>query len=227
MRVPAAASLPALLLAGGTRHAPCRASLSPGDSVVVTGAGAVCAVAAKLAALRGFEVKCLASEDDLSFARATIFDPANPEGSLPIEFLPLSGADKDPAALEAAVAEAPGLIVAVDKDWTFTEGQLETFMPEGTKLRHACLMSRNLNGEGMGVWTSAAKRGANGDVWEGGKESVEKMGPVITVMVGRIDDALRKFVDKELAGDRNRHRFVGDTVQVELPLQADHIADPF
>ena len=89
-----------------------------------------------------------------------------PQSAGKLSFLALSGPDKDDVSLEAAIAECEGLILALDSDWTLTAKQLEVFIPsdQDTKLKHVCLMSRNLNGQGMGLFVGASKRGANEDV---------------------------------------------------------------
>jgi len=128
---------------------------------------------ARLAALRGFSTTFIASDKDVELAKRVCYDSVHPEGSIPLQFLALSGEGKDVAALEAAVESAVGLIVALDKDYTITAAQLENFIPDGTRLQHVSLMSRHLNGEGMGFFASAAKRAANACVWDAGSQSVE------------------------------------------------------
>jgi len=173
------------------RHAPCRAvALDAGASVVVGGAGTISFLAARLAAIEGFATTLIAPATDLETARAVMYDTAHPEGSLPLQYLPLSGPGWDGEALTTAVEAAEGLVLCLDKDWTFTEQQLESFIPGvEAKLQHVSLMSRNLNGEGLGFFSSAAKRGANPDVWEATKESVDNYQQAERVVKARAEAA--------------------------------------
>ena len=89
-------------------------------------------------------------------------------GDVPDELTLLSvvGEGADPAAVEAAVTGAKGLIIAFDGEEVVSEAALNVFMPaEGQDLKHVSLLSRNLNGEGMGFFAQAAKRAANAEIW--------------------------------------------------------------
>ena len=47
-----------------------------------------------------------------------------------------------------------------------SDAALDIFMPPtGTNFKHVSLMSRHLNGEGMGFFAKAAKVGANAEIW--------------------------------------------------------------
>ena len=84
------------------------ATLEPGAKVLVTGKGPVMLLAAKLAAVQGFEVSCLlGTEPDM--AERLIGDP-----SLPLTLLPVQGGAADPVKVEEAVKSAEGLIIAFD-----------------------------------------------------------------------------------------------------------------
>ena len=54
------------------------------------------------------------------------------------------------------------------------EQALKVFIPDGreTKLKRCSLMSRYLNGAGMGFFPAAAKAAANGEVWAGDQSAV-------------------------------------------------------
>lgn len=162
-------ALSALALStGAPRHAPC-AALDAGSKVAVVGSGPVAFLTARLAALQGYTTTLMASAADVEYAQAVMYDVD--QKALDLQALSLSGPNRSPEALESAIKGSEGLIFALDKDWTFTEEQLDNFLPrEGsTNVQHVCLMSRNLNGEGMGFWCNAAKRAANPDIWAAGK----------------------------------------------------------
>jgi hypothetical protein len=136
------------------------ATLEAGDPVLVTGKGPVMILAAKLAAIKGFKTTCLLGTDVAS-AQSLV-------GDVPEELTLLSvvGEGADPAAVEAAVTGAKGLIIAFDGEEVVSEAALNVFMPaEGQDLKHVSLLSRNLNGEGMGFFAQAAKRAANAEIW--------------------------------------------------------------
>ena len=55
-----------------------------------------------------------------------------------------------------------------------SDAALDIFMPPtGTNFKHVSLMSRHLNGEGMGFFAKAAKVGANAEIWAGTENVVE------------------------------------------------------
>ena len=67
-----------------------------------------------------------------------------------------------------------GLIVAFDGEQGLPEGPMNVFMPDaGSKLKHVSLMSRYLNGKGMGFTVNAAKIAANAEIWAGSKAAKE------------------------------------------------------
>lgn len=130
-------------------------------------------LAAKLAALRGLKTTCCVAPAEVATSASLIYDDLHPEGSLPLTILPVAGELADPAAIEAAAALADGLIVAFDGERTINEGALNVFMPlEGGNLKRVSLMSRSLNGEGMGFFPTAAKTAANFDIWAAGGRAV-------------------------------------------------------
>ena len=155
-----AASRSGMAFMAGTRASPAQhrapeplmATLEPGAKVLVMGKGPVMLLAAKLAAVQGFQTSCLlGTEPDM--AERLIGD-----ASLPLTLLPVQGGAADPAAVEAAVNSAEGLIIAFDGEEVLSDAALNIFMPkDGTNFKHVALLSRHLNGAGMGFFPKAAK----------------------------------------------------------------------
>jgi len=150
--------------------------VAPPAKVLVVGAGPVCVCAAKLAALRGYQTTCLAFPEDCNRAASLIYSEklGCVEGSLPLTFIPIAGPDAEEAQIEATAAEADGLILAIDGENTFGVPVLDTLIRPGGKLQRVALMSRSLNGNGMGLFANAAKFAANKEVWDGNVPAVKK-----------------------------------------------------
>ena len=136
-------------------------ALASGDDVIVLGGGPVMLLAAKLAALRGFSTTIAATPDDLGRVDEFLYDSKTTKDSLPVATLPISGPDADGPKIDACAEAASGLIVAFDAETVINEGALKVFMREGAKLKRAVVMSRYLNGAGMGFFATAAKKAAN------------------------------------------------------------------
>lgn len=146
--------------------------VSPGGNVLVVGTGPVCFCAAKLAALRGFSTTALMYPQEIEMAPGLIYDKTTAEGSIPLSFVPIAGPDVSEADIEAVASKAEGIILAIDGEKTFGGPLLETFIkPEGA-LKRVSVMSRYLNGEGMGFFAKSAKLAANKDVWAGDAKAV-------------------------------------------------------
>jgi len=150
--------------------------VSPPGKVLVVGAGPVCLCAAKLAALRGYQTTCLAFPEDCNRAASLIYSEKLGclDGSLPLTFMPIAGPDVEEAQIEAIAAEADGLILAIDGENTFGVPVLDTLIRPDGKLQRVSLMSRSLNGNGMGLFANAAKFAANKEVWDGNVPAVKK-----------------------------------------------------
>ena len=118
--------------------------------------------------MQGFEVCCLLGTEP-KMAEDLIGDP-----SLPLTLLPVQGGSADPVAVEAAVKSASGLIIAFDGEEVLSDAALDIFMPkDGTNFKHVSLLSRHLNGEGMGFFAKAAKVAANAEIWAAPEPVVE------------------------------------------------------
>ena len=156
------ARLPLILAAAQPRAPTTRMSaLASGDDVIVLGGGPVMLLAAKLAALRGFSTTIAATPDDLGRVDEFLYDSKTTKDSLQVATLPISGPDADGPKIDACAEAASGLIVAFDAETVINEGALKVFMREGAKLKRAVVMSRYLNGAGMGFFATAAKKAAN------------------------------------------------------------------
>jgi len=164
------------------RTAPLRAmdvrmtTLPDGAPVVVVGGGAIQVLSARVAALRGHPTSIACIPSQVEIAKALLYDDLHPEGSMPIKILPIAGDEAVKAEIEAAIEEAQGLIFAFDSDKQFLPPTaLDVFLPPGggTQVKHVSLMSRYLNGAGMGFFPSAAKAGANAEIWNGDAKSIE------------------------------------------------------
>ena len=148
-------------------------ALAPGSKVLVVGNGGVQCLAARLAAICGYETTLgvLGATSDVD--EECIFDSKYPKGSLPLTLLPMVGDNVDVSTVERCILDAEGLIIAFDKERVLPEASMSVFMPkpgeDKTALKHVSVMSRYLNGKGMGFTASAAKMAANFDIWAGGK----------------------------------------------------------
>jgi len=148
-------------------------------------------LSAKLAALRGYKTTCFLPPEEMDAAKTLLFTEAHPEGSLSLEFLPIAGPDVDAEAIDERIASAQGLVIAFDGFQSIPETALNVFMPEGkpTKLERVAVMTRYLNGNGMGFFAAAAKKAANGEVWDGNSQIVQQyrnMEKIITARASRV-----------------------------------------
>jgi len=149
--------------------------LAPGsNNLLVIGNGPVQCLTARLAAIRGFTTTIAVPGEDVGQAEQMCFDDNYGEGSTPLSILPISGDAVDESAIEAAIKAADGMIIAFDRqEALLSERAFEVFVPPDSKVKHLSLMSRYLNGEGMGFFPNAAKVAANSEIWNAPKPSVE------------------------------------------------------
>jgi len=148
------------------------AVVTPSAKVVVVGAGPVCICAAKVAALRGFSTTCMVYPADCEQGPGLVNEGGDISG-LPLSFMPIAGPDANEEQIAATAADAEGVIFAVDGTGAFGAPVIETFVKPGTALKRVSVMSRNLNGEGMGFFANAAKFAANKEVWNADEKAVE------------------------------------------------------
>lgn len=150
-------------------------TLAAGSNILVYGNGPVACLSARLAAIRGLNVKLITQADEADQVKMLCFDEvSHPEGSIPLSFLPVSGPNANALEVEEAVASADGAIIAFDQATALlSDKALNVFMPTSSKIKHVALMSRYLNGEGMGFFANAARAAANPDIWTAPKPLVE------------------------------------------------------
>lgn len=151
------------------------AALSPGSNVVVVGGGPIQALTGRISALRGFKTTLAVPGEQIAMFRSLVYDKAHPEGSYPLTLLPISGEEANDAAIDECVASINGLVVAFDDERNFMpEAALRVFSG-GDNLQHVSLMSRSLNGEGMGFFANAAKTAANREIWAASAPLVDQL----------------------------------------------------
>ena len=148
------------------------AIVSPGGNVLVVGSGPVLICAAKLAAIKGFTTTALLFPEECQAAKALIYDKKTEEGSIPLTFMPIAGPDANEETIEKLAAESEGLILALDNEKTFGAPVLETFLKPGGALKRVSMMSRYLNGGGMGFFVKSAKFPANTEIWDANADAV-------------------------------------------------------
>lgn len=139
--------------------------LAPGAKVAVVGGGPIQCLAARLSALGGFDTTIALPEQELATAKRLMFDDTHPEGSMPLTLMPISGPNADSPTIEACVESIEGLIICFDNEQAFMPEAALKIFTSGDKLKHVSLMSRYLNGDGMGFFANAAKVAANSEIW--------------------------------------------------------------
>ena len=176
--------------------------LAPGATVVVVGGGPIQSLAARLSALRGFSTTVALPEQEMGTAKALIFDDANPEGTLPVKLMAISGPEADSTAIETCVENAEGLIICFDNEQAFMPEQAMKIFTSGGKLKHIALMSRYLNGEGMGFFPNAAKARVP-------RDSNQRL--LLQLAEGHMLES--RFAGRRQRGDLGGHRGVRQAVQ--------------
>ena len=138
-----------------------------GGRVVVVGNGGIQVLAARLAAIRGYETTLACIPQFIPQTKLYAYCDTYPEGSIPLTILPIAGEQKEMNDIEDAAAAAEALILAFDSDkQTLPDSALNVFLPpSGSKIKRVAMMSRYLNGKGMGPIAKAAKFAANGEIW--------------------------------------------------------------
>lgn len=142
----------------------------PGAPVLVVGNGPVQVLAARIAAIRGYETTLACAPQSIEESKQYLYDEKYPEGSIPLKIIPIAGDQFDAQALNDAVSTAQGFIVAFDNEKDLLpESTLNIFMPtDGSVVKRVAVMSRYLNGSGMGFIPKSAKYAANPEIWAGG-----------------------------------------------------------
>ena len=159
-------------------------------SVTVIGRGYISLLAAKLAALRGYQtVNFVCPPGEEETVKSLLGD--DPATSIPPNLKLVPAADT--SALEEAAAQMSALIIAVDDTSTLDAGVVKYLLDAdlATNCRRVVAMSRNLNNKNMGFLVKASKATANREVWDNSnKEEFE-------VFEKAVQDACSKLNDCE------------------------------
>jgi hypothetical protein len=158
---------------GAARAAPAMAALSPGDSVLVLGSGPVMAITAKQCVAAGYKTTIIGGVDAPKY-REMMFSadsPAPPQSDLAI----LESVEGEQFSVYNTIATScDGVIVANDRELVPSDSMLDTMIPPANiNLKRVVVMSRNLNGKGLGPFAMASKISANAEVWAGGAKIAE------------------------------------------------------
>lgn len=173
------------------------------STVGIVGRGYISVLTAKLAARAGYQTWMLYPPTELDTIKSCMEEdytdlPSN------LEFLAITDGD----VVLDKLKDTDALILAVDEpeNGVLDPAVIEFIINEETaqKLKRVAIMSRNLNGEGMGFLASVSKKTANNQVWAGEgpqvqvyknfekqvKEAVQKSGntnaDVVTVRAGTL-----------------------------------------
>ena len=105
---------------------------------------------------------------DCEFGPPMVYGPSEEDlakGDLPLTFMPIAGPDANEEAIESLATQAEGVIFVIDDEKTFGAPVIDTFIKPGGALKRVSVMSRYLNGQGMGFFAVSAKKAANGEIW--------------------------------------------------------------
>uniref|UniRef100_A0A6V2A3Q4 NAD(P)-binding domain-containing protein n=1 Tax=Ditylum brightwellii TaxID=49249 RepID=A0A6V2A3Q4_9STRA len=147
------------------------AKVSPSleNTVGIVGRGYVATLAAKLAALRGYDTWMLCPQGQEPTI-TQLMDTTTPDGTqLPPNLQLVTAADEEKIA--SCLAKTSAIICSVDDiEGLFNEGALKYVCnpTSSPNLKRVVGMSRNLNGKGMGFLVAASRRAANSEVWDNG-----------------------------------------------------------
>jgi len=145
------------------------ATIPPSDSssVGIIGRGYVSVLAAKLAAIQGYETWMLCPPGQ----EETIRELINNEGDIPSNLQLIESADP---IISDKINAVDAIIFAVDDDTVMDESVIKYVLnPDMAKnLKRVVGMSRNLNGSGMNFAVKASKISANGQVWDNSNADV-------------------------------------------------------
>ncbi len=135
---------------------------SPSTTVGIIGRGFISVVAAKLAALRGYETFMFVPPGQ----EPTILDLISDQGDVPSNLSLIASTDTENLGLNIEKADA--FIIAVDDDSVMDTSVINFVLdPNNAKqVQRVVAMSRNLNGKGMNFAVKASKISANSQVWD-------------------------------------------------------------
>jgi len=147
--------------------------VTPKAPIVVVGNGGIQILAARLAAIRGYETTLACAPQFIEQVKGFLYDDTYTADNLPLTILPIAGDEADADVIAAAAEAAEGLIICFDQEAQFMpEAALNVFLKPN--LKRVSVMSRSLNGEGMGFFANAAKKAANAEIWAGDANLVKE-----------------------------------------------------
>ena len=144
-------------------------AISPTDpstgTVGVIGRGYISVLAAKLAALRGYDTWFICPPGEEPTVQSLLSEDGDGT-AMPDRLSLVEAADSD--AIERKIGTMSALLIAVDDTTALDTSVIEYLLnPEvATKCRRVVGMSRNLNGSNMGLFVKASKATANSGVWD-------------------------------------------------------------
>lgn len=143
----------------------------PGSKVLCVGNGPILLIAAKRAALEGYDVSVVSGASTDSYNNLLYEPGAEPLPNLKL-LETITGTPKIEAAFDELLNTCSGIMVAIDGDEPISDGLLDVVLPETTTVKRVVALSRNLNGKGLGPFVQASKGAANREVWAGGNALV-------------------------------------------------------
>lgn len=174
------------------------AKLLPDDSahstVGIVGKGYISYLTAKLASKAGYKTWMLYPPSELDTIKK-LMQTANEELPENLEFLSI----EDGELVQDKIKNTNALIFAADDpDNGVVDSSIIQFMiNEATmstkSLKRVCILSRNLNGSGLGFFSKAAKATANSEVWSGD----EKLIKMYKKFENQINEAVKKECSEE------------------------------
>jgi len=157
-------------------------------SVTVIGRGYISLLAAKMAALRGYQtVNFVCPPGEEETVKSLLGD--DPATSIPPNLKLVPAAET--SALEEAAAGMSALIIAVDDTSTLDAGVVNYLLDAdlATNCRRVVAMSRNLNNKNMGFLVKASKATANREVWDNSnKEEFEVFEKAVRDACSKLND---------------------------------------
>jgi len=141
------------------------AAVPAGGKVLVVGVGPVMLLAAKRAALEGYDTYVVTG-NKAGFYKELLYSDVWQGKELPNLTLLEQITGDGEAEFDKLLQSVDGVIMAMDNDDAITEGLVDVVLPaEKTKVTRVVAMSRNLNGKGLGPLVIASKGAANREVW--------------------------------------------------------------
>jgi hypothetical protein len=139
------------------------AAIPEGGKVLCVGTGPVLCLAAKKAALAGYDTSIIGGEAAESY-RQLLSEPGAPEVPNLTILESITGAASD--KFDELLGSVDAILLAIDGDAPIGDGLIDLILPAGkTKVQRIVAMSRNLNGKGMGPFVVSSKMMANQEVW--------------------------------------------------------------